>query len=354
MFRIFGVAVLYLVLLKPNVFGQTNSDFVNALQRGRSEYAAGHLSVAEAQFAAALRTLQPGEDVPRATALAELGDVYLVKDELSKAVQSYSESLAIYRRLSNKKGMAVDLRNLGAAYSLQRRHDDALRVLKEALKYSQPVDVDKAAIAAQVLNSLGVAYYRMAKNNKAEDYFNQAVKVISTFKVPFDEAQLFNNLGAVYFEKHNYPKAEDYMNRALALTEARLGSDHPDLIFTLSALGVLYTGVGRYDDAIARFQRALKIVEPRAEDFDTRIARLLHGMATAQRKAGRLNEASDTLAKATIIARQNLEPHPDMVVIIEDYSAMLKTQGKQKEAEELRAEARRVRVRSSLVINTHN
>ena len=67
-----------------------------------------------------------------------------------------------------------------------------------------------------------------------------------------------------------------------------------------------------------------------------------------------MNEASDTLAKATIIARQNLEPHPDMVQIIEDYSAMLKTQGKPKEAEELRAEARRVRVRSSLVINTHN
>ena len=118
MFRILSVAVLCLALFKPNVLGQasqgqTNSDFVNSLQRGRAEYAAGHLSAAEALFIAALRTLQPGEDVPRATALAELGDVYLVKDELPKAVQHYSESLAIYRRLSNKKGMAVDLRNLG-------------------------------------------------------------------------------------------------------------------------------------------------------------------------------------------------------------------------------------------------
>ena len=205
MFRILTVAVLCLVFIKPNVLaqiqsqGQTNSDFVNSLQRGRAEYAAGHLSAAEALFTEALRTLRPGEDVPRATALAELGDVYLVKDELAKAVQHYSESLAIYRRLSNKKGMAVDLRNLGAAYSLQRRHQDALRVLKEAVKYSQPVNADNAAIAAQVLNSLGVAYYRMAKNNKAEDYFNQAIRIISTFKVPFDEGQLFNNLGAVYF-----------------------------------------------------------------------------------------------------------------------------------------------------------
>ena len=144
------------------------------------------------------------------------------------------------------------------------------------------------------------------------------------------------------------------MSRALALTEARVGLNHPDLIFTLSALGVLYTGTGRYDDAVAQFQRALKIVEPQAEDFDTRIARLLHGMATAHRKAGRLNEAADELAKATVIARRNLEPHPDMVQIIEDYSSMLKSQGKPKEAEELRAEARRTRVKSSLVINTHN
>ena len=43
-----------------------------------------------------------------------------------------------------------------------------------------------------------------------------------------------------------------------------------------------------------------------------------------------------------------------MVTVLEDYSTILKKQGKAKEAEELRVEAKRARVASSLVINAHS
>jgi tetratricopeptide (TPR) repeat protein len=139
--------------------------------------------------------------------------------------------------------------------------------------------------------------------------------------------------------------------RALTYVETRMGTSHPELIYTVSSLGGLYTTTGRYADAEAQYQRALSILEPSQSDFDTRIARLLHSLARMYAKAGRKPEADATLARAAVIARRNLSQHIDMASIIDDYAALLKNQGKSKDAEELRAEARRARTAADLVAN---
>jgi len=139
------------------------------------------------------------------------------------------------------------------------------------------------------------------------------------------------------------------LKRALTYIESEVGLSHPDLTFTLSSLGTLYTSTGRYADAEEQYQRALTILESSPLDFETRIARLLHGLSATYAKAGRKPEAEAALARAATIARRNLKLHADMATIIEDYSSSLNHQGKFKEAEELRVEARRARVAAGLV-----
>jgi Tetratricopeptide repeat len=56
---------------------------------------------------------------------------------LSKAEPVYIEALTIYKQRADGKKIALLLRHLGAVYSLQRRDDDALRVLNEALKLTK-------------------------------------------------------------------------------------------------------------------------------------------------------------------------------------------------------------------------
>jgi tetratricopeptide (TPR) repeat protein len=120
-------ALMVVVFLSVNASETTN--YSDLVQQGRAEYGRGHLAASEKLLVAALQTLQPGDQDQRAATLAELGEVYVSEDELSKAESSYSESLAIYRSLSDQCNTALLLRGLGATYSLEGRNDDALRVL---------------------------------------------------------------------------------------------------------------------------------------------------------------------------------------------------------------------------------
>jgi tetratricopeptide (TPR) repeat protein len=151
-----------------------------------------------------------------------------------------------------------------------------------------------------------------------------------------------------------FEKAEQVLNRALAIREDGVGASHPDLISTLDGLGLLYTTTGKYKDAEVQYLRALKILESVRQDFDVKIVRVLHALSYTYSRAGQKAEADAALARAATIARGNLGKHPEMVTVLEDYSTVLKKQGKAREAEELSGEARRARVASSLVITAHS
>jgi hypothetical protein len=68
-------------------------------------------------------------------------------------------------------------------------------------------------------------------------------------------------------------------------------------------------------------------------------------------KPAERSKPNSALAEAVAIARRNLVQHPDLAGVIEEYSVVLKKQGKTKEAAELRAEAKRARVTAGMIIN---
>ncbi len=53
-------------------------------------------------------------------------------------------------------------------------------------------------------------------------------------------ATSFNNLGCTYDKKGEYDKAIEYLTKALKIRQKVLGNDHPDVIFHLIVLGVLF------------------------------------------------------------------------------------------------------------------
>jgi tetratricopeptide (TPR) repeat protein len=333
--------------IKPDV------DYATLMKQGRAEYGRGHFAAAEKLYLASLRTLDPAHERERAGTLTELGAVYVNKDELEKAARAYEESLAIYKRFGARNPTVLVMRNLGAAYSLQRRDDDALRILREALKLIKDSEIDRR-LSVEVLNCLGMVYFRIGKTNKAEQLLNQALQMESTSGSPIDNAALLNNLGVVYQAKRDFQKAENLLKQSMKITEAQVGPEHPDMTFPFSALGVLYLNAHRYSEAEEQFQRALKILQPHEFALETRVARLLYALSATYKKAGKTADADATLAQAAIIARRHLSTHAAMSAIVGDYSGVLKKQGKLKEAEELRIEAKRARVAAGLVVSTRN
>jgi len=346
--------VVLCLVSQLNSSGVQNPDFLTLMQRGRAEYASGHFTTAEDFFSRALKTLSPTDETQRAGVLSELGDAYLNQDELQKAQDAYLQALKIYRRLSKKSQVAVVLRNLGALYSLQRRDDDALRVLQQALKSTKTESGTDTTLAVQILNTMGVVYYRRAKHKKAETFFRQGLQLISNTGVRFDTTMLLNNLGAVYHAQRKYQKAEDFLKRALASAEATYGADHPEVTFSLTALGLVYSDTHRYADSEEYYSRALKILRSGTSNFDTKIARVLAAMSSNYARAGRQVDADEALTEAAVLARRTLYEHPDMANILEAYSHRLKNQGRTQEAEELGFEARRARLSMSLTVRANS
>ncbi|HYR42209.1 MAG TPA: tetratricopeptide repeat protein [Terriglobia bacterium] len=331
-----------------------SSDYLHLVEQARADYQSGHFAASEALLAAAIRMLKPGGEIERAARLTELGDVYVSEDELPKAENTYAEALAIYKRLPDKSHIVLLMRNLAATYSLERRDDDSLRLLKQALKLAGTIPGLDPVFMPELLNAVGITYYRQGKIGKAGGFFDQALQMISAAQITFATPELLINIGAVYIAQHKFQKAEEILKQALKVRESEVGPLHPDLTFTLIALGVLYTESGRYTEAEDQYQRALKILEPGKSDFSTRIARILYALSATYTRAGRKSEAEALLARAAALARQHLSQHPDMAKIVEDYSTILSNGGKTKEANELRLEAKRARVSTGLVINAHN
>lgn len=347
-------ALALLVTLGQANFEDTQSSYREPLREGRAEYAAGRFESADKLLAEALKRLPQGDEAERAKILANLGAVYSRLEQFSKAEKAYSESLSIEKRLGDRNNCALMLHNLGMLYSIQGRDDDALRHLQQAqelIKFSPTAD---SQVAAQLLNGIGVIYYRRKNNGKAETYFNQALKTVSSSGIKFDTAGILNNLGAVYVEQHKYRQAEATLQRVLAIREAEVGPSHPDLIPTLNTTAVVYAKTGRFAQAEDLYHRALAILEPQSSSFAPAIAQTLHGLSAIYRRANRTVESDVALEQAARIAQHNLDKEPEMAAIVDEYSEMLRTRGKTKEAEELHGQASRARIIGGLVIKAHS
>src|SRR6266436_4069536 len=182
--------VVVLFLNTAQTVPDGNSDYLRMVEQARVHYQNGNFAASEKFLVAAVQMLEPGEESERAARLAELGDVYVSEDELVKAEKTYSESLAIYKRLPDKSKIVLLMRNLSATYSLELRGDDALRLLKQALKLAKTIP-------------------------QLDDIFNQALQMISASRIKYATPELLNNLGAAYITQHRAQKAEDILKQAL-------------------------------------------------------------------------------------------------------------------------------------------
>ncbi len=75
-----------------------------------------------------------------------------------------------------------------------------------------------------------------------------------------ETAQLLNQIGLYLYARADYAQAKKMYERALAIDEAALGSDHPNVAIRLNNLGLVLEAQGDLAGAKALFERALQIL----------------------------------------------------------------------------------------------
>lgn len=182
--------------------------------------------------------------------------------ELDKAVELYLEAQALYRKIDDRRSLAVNWGSLGVTHWYRGDWDAVEESYREALAARRAIE--DRVLEGKTLNGLGSKHYQTGQYETAVEYYLEA-------------AELRRSTG-----------------------------DLGGLGTSLTYLGNVYLRIGKMVDARDRFAEALEVVE---ESGNTgQMIDLLTSIANANTEMGRLRSASGAYREAIELCTSVDEP----------------------------------------------
>jgi two-component system, cell cycle response regulator len=233
-----------------------------------------------------------------ARALSNLGTLAQRMGDPRRAVDLFTDALAIQRAAHADADIANSLNNLGYVYSTDLAdYAKSLDYHLESLDIRQRLG-DKASIALS-LNNIGIVYGRLRQPLRALEYYEQALGLRRELGNQSRIAATLNNMGDTYAELGDYQRALANQREALSI-RATLG-DRSAIALSHHNLGTIYVAMNRLDMARAEFEAAQILVAQAGGDRG--IAVQVHlGMSSLERRAGVITEADRHARMALVMA----------------------------------------------------
>jgi len=178
-----------------------------------------------------------------------LGNIYRDLAYDTKAMEFYSKSLEICRKIEDREGVAYALKNIAILYELQNWYDDALAYHMEALQIRKKQG-DKFQIVSSLLN-VAVSYNGINSYSKALEYLDQAEELANTVNSELID-EIYHEKGNVFKNLRLYDKAINYYK--MAIDKAKKANKYKLVSLTLSDLIDLYLSSNRLEDAADHLQ----------------------------------------------------------------------------------------------------
>ncbi len=209
--------------------------------------------------------------------------------QFTAALQSWQQTLQIYREIKDRQGEVKSLNNLGNVYSSLGDYPKAIDYYQQGLKMA--IEIKDRQGEGNALGNLGIAYYSLGNYPKAIDYQQQSLKIAIEIKDRKGEGHSLNNLGNVYSSLGDYPKAIDYYQQGLKIAREikdRLGEGN-----ALSNLSTSYDSLGNYPKAIDYQQQSLKIAREIKDRLGEGVS--LNNLGSTLYKQGNFKLAESTI-----------------------------------------------------------
>jgi DNA-binding SARP family transcriptional activator/Tfp pilus assembly protein PilF len=198
---------------------------------------------------------QAGDRAAEATALRNLGFVYLRQDGYQEAASHFLQALALFRETGDRYGQASVLANLGVLEGQQRHGQRAVSYLRQALAVQR--ELGNRAAEASALGNLGCAYELQGRYRQAAECLQQSHALYLEASDLTGQAYALGNLGDVYLRQDRCQQAADHLQQALALS--RQAGDRVGQANMLNNLGTVHLRLGRYQQADDHHQQALDL-----------------------------------------------------------------------------------------------
>ena len=186
--------------------------------------------------------------------LHQLGVAYLNQNNPGKAREYLEEAVKLLNG-EESAFQAEVLNTLGEAYYQQRKFDQAIDCYQKSLKISQNLENRRGEIVS--LFNLGNAYLEMRQFQQAGNFYHQCLEIAQHLGDRYSCASIYHQLGRVAEQLRDYEQAKAYYQQALDI-KLEFG-DRYECASTYHQLGIIAQQLREWEQARAYYQQALDI-----------------------------------------------------------------------------------------------
>ncbi|MCP4155491.1 MAG: tetratricopeptide repeat protein [bacterium] len=187
-----------------------------------------------------------GTTSENASVLDRVGIVYMNLCIYDKAMSFFQKSLKKAKECKNQKTVARELNNIALIYREQGDKRMALSLMIDALKVMDEIK-HELGIAA-LSNNLAALYENLKEFDKALEYYFKALDVMKKKDKKYQTGLVLNNIGMLYSRRKDFPKAIEFLKQALKSQELLV--DKRSVYISYINLGTVHKNMGNYDTAL--------------------------------------------------------------------------------------------------------
>ncbi len=187
--------------------------------------------------------------------LVNLANAIRHQGQNDRAEQLAQRSLALSKRIGDRRGMAQSLHLLGLLRYWSGDLDRTETLLEESLALARELGDQRLIMAP--LNALADATCHRGNYAGAQQMFEECLALSRDLDDPFNVAIHLNNLGTVFHMLEQYPEARSYYQESLDI--CRQIGDRNGQAIALSNLGEIAYTLGDYRKAVQFYREGLAI-----------------------------------------------------------------------------------------------
>jgi len=235
----------------------------------------------------------------------------------TEALAMYQSDLTTFENEKDWKNYIKTSNKIAQNLSYQGKFDESLALLENLNTTQKEILETEELLQADICNALAFNYLNKGQNQKALDFFEQALDAYQKEKAlnRSETALCYNNLGIAYWNKGSTSQALDYLEQSLQIRKELFGEMHPEVAASYNDLGLIYS-IRSPKIAIDYYEKSLEIYKNIYGNYHPKIAIIYNNLGAYYLQNKSYNEAENYF-ESSLEIWQNIYPegHPNIAFI---------------------------------------
>ncbi|MBD2294206.1 tetratricopeptide repeat protein [Anabaena sphaerica FACHB-251] len=254
-------------------------------QLARSEQELGEIEQAEQHYQQALKLCPVTDEKTKAAIINNLANIFVQQGRVNIALNLFSQSLEITKRIRDFNGQAAILHNISNINIANKNFEEAIQNLDEIIQIDE--SQNNFLGKAKTFNSRANIYYEQDQFEKALEYFQKSFAIFKNQNDIQGQITALHNIVNIYQRQGNHKYARVILSQALQ--NAKDSGAMYIQAAILNSMAFTYDKQDGFDEKIICFEEAFKIAQY-IQDVNAQ-ATTLGNMASINAKQGNTEEA---------------------------------------------------------------